>query len=354
MDIGHRVASAVLKHYQDVVPRKWKPRNGEWTVLSAFILEDVGSGTLEVVSLGSGTKCLGVTQLSLQGDAIHDSHGEVLARRGFKRYLLSEVLKFNESKTGILRSKEDFKAFPKKIHFFFDTSSMWRCNNNSNDADGPSKSKKSRVEGPDIHRTGAKCVANQVMMDEHLPGVGYHVVGAVRTKPGRGSPTKSLSCSDKMLKWNYFGTCGDILKRFWFPSGLHWSSITINCQIEDKDSIKESLQRALIDRCSAPFGTIHLPLICTSHLSFEYDLKMDESNKASPCANSICWSKVANEPLAMLSEGRKFGLAKKHYSSRKSILPISRLKLAEFALHIMMQEKSDRISYIWSKKYQVL
>ncbi|CAB4060420.1 TAD1 [Lepeophtheirus salmonis] len=258
MDIGHRVASAVLKHYQDVVPRKWKPRNGEWTVfclpLSLRMLE---VGTLEVVSLGSGTKCLGVTQLSLQGDAIHDSH---------------EVLKFNESKTGILGSKEDFKAFPKKIHFF---STRLPCGDATiipMIADGPSKSKKSRVEGPDIHRTGAKCVANQVMMDEHLPGVGYHVVGAVRTKPGRGSPTKSLSCSDKMLKWNYFGTCGDILKRFWFPSGLHWSSITINCQIEDKDSIKESLQRALIDRCSAPFDDPS-PLICTSHLSFEYDLK---------------------------------------------------------------------------------
>ena len=42
--------------------------------------------------------------------------------------------------------------------------------------------------------------------DLKLPGAGYHTsLGAVRTKPGRGDPTRSLSCSDKMLKWRALG-----------------------------------------------------------------------------------------------------------------------------------------------------
>lgn len=52
----------------------------------------------------------------------------------------------------------------------------------------------------DIHRTGAKCVPSGEQ-DSKLPGIRYHVLGAVRTKPGRGDPTLSVSCSDKMARW---------------------------------------------------------------------------------------------------------------------------------------------------------
>lgn len=52
----------------------------------------------------------------------------------------------------------------------------------------------------DIHRTGAKCVPLG-KQDSKQPGVKYHVLGAVRTKPGRGYPTLSVSCSDKMARW---------------------------------------------------------------------------------------------------------------------------------------------------------
>ena len=36
----------------------------------------------------------------------------------------------------------------------------------------------------DIHRTGAKCVPSSEAKDSKEKGVGYHVTGVVRTKPG--------------------------------------------------------------------------------------------------------------------------------------------------------------------------
>lgn len=54
----------------------------------------------------------------------------------------------------------------------------------------------------DVHRTGGKSIG---MTDPRGPGKFYHTVGAVRTKPGRGEPTLSLSCSDKISKWIYCG-----------------------------------------------------------------------------------------------------------------------------------------------------
>lgn len=57
----------------------------------------------------------------------------------------------------------------------------------------------------DVYRTGAKCVSSDSRQDLRTKGVDYHTVGAVRTKPGRGDPTLSVSCSDKMARWNSVG-----------------------------------------------------------------------------------------------------------------------------------------------------
>jgi hypothetical protein len=45
----------------------------------------------QVVSLATGTKCIGGEYISLQGLSVNDSHAEVLARRGFLRFLFSEL-----------------------------------------------------------------------------------------------------------------------------------------------------------------------------------------------------------------------------------------------------------------------
>lgn len=66
---------------------------------------------------------------------------------------------------------------------------------------GPCIKKYKTEDYYDVYRTGAKCLSKETRQDPHLPGTAYHVIGAVRTKPGRGDRTLSVSCSDKLFRW---------------------------------------------------------------------------------------------------------------------------------------------------------
>jgi tRNA-specific adenosine deaminase 1 len=73
------------------------PQPGKYTVLASFALhnpaaqQSSGRGTTHLLSLGTGVKCLPASRLPPLGDSLHDSHAEVIARRGAIRWFLEEV-----------------------------------------------------------------------------------------------------------------------------------------------------------------------------------------------------------------------------------------------------------------------
>ena len=108
--IMNDVVSAVLSQYAQL---PIAPQPGKYTVLAGFALrlalqhdsdsdqdprtpDHTGHHShtatrLVLLSLGAGAKCLPACRLPKRGDALHDSHAEVIARRGAVRWLLEEV-----------------------------------------------------------------------------------------------------------------------------------------------------------------------------------------------------------------------------------------------------------------------
>ena len=201
---------------------------------------------------------MGASEASASGgELVHDSHAEVVAKRAFQRYLI-EALRNPKTRSSLFDLDPVSRLYsPRKgvrFHFF---STHAPCGDATiyeiTDAEEP-ESKRPRV---DQNRTGAKCLTGQSQVlrclrivggqvyeyffqDLKLPGASYHTsLGAVRTKPGRGDPTRSLSCSDKLLKWRVLGLQGSVLSSL-FSKPITYSSFTTVCPTSES---KQALER---------------------------------------------------------------------------------------------------------------
>ena len=95
--LSDRVASCALLHYNKRLTRKkGKPKQDEWTVFAAIVAYHRTNNILWVVSSATGTKC--TAKRHHKGCILHDTHAEVLCRRGFVRVILSEIFEKNNKK----------------------------------------------------------------------------------------------------------------------------------------------------------------------------------------------------------------------------------------------------------------
>jgi Adenosine-deaminase (editase) domain len=80
---------SILQVYSSI---PFSPPASQYTIAASFFLTHSSSpNDCKVISVATGTKCLPTARLPFRGEAVHDSHAEVLARRGALRWFLEEI-----------------------------------------------------------------------------------------------------------------------------------------------------------------------------------------------------------------------------------------------------------------------
>lgn len=470
------------------LPKRGKPESGrEWTLLAGVVQER--NGDLEVVSIATGSKCIGKGKMDSKGEVLNDSHAEVLARRAFLRYLYNQLLlaydsrgedsiftspdeshrchikngvKFhffsshtpcgdasifpkngtyptavsmvtssssqNEKdfgsdseeqgcvileKSGITKRAlilEDEKSCPKRQRHTntldqdpfkplvqgtqtgsqcYKKKSDENLSRDTKDSDDSGRTDSNRtsvsIEGvkmdssesrglnitcdaskttdekllgqentntltestkrgkgndfvlnmkkmsyceydkEDIYRTGAKCAPGEEQ-DLKLKGTEYHVTGVLRTKPGRGDPSLSMSCSDKMMRWNLLGCQGALLSHF-IKEPIRFFSVVIGRCPFNQDAMQRALIQRLdkINRKNLPASySPTFPVIETCEIEFKDSrhnvaAKHDgKKGKMTPCGSAIMWSLLPKDDLEVSANGKKLGVTAKHWNNPQS------------------------------------
>lgn len=243
------LAAAVYNELENLyrqIPSNGKPdKDNVFTVLAGFVaVIDRTDGTpadtplIEVLSLATGTKCVSEDMIDDRtGLVLHDSHAEVLARRGLIRYLAEVICQISLTPAFVedarcplqLNCTGDCDESPR--YRWKDTWRLYLCISDSPCGDGTiyggqegvmtftgaklaaAPSSRSSSDAAD-NGTAANGDSNLIASDLCIRESGAQVIGAMRLKTGRSDirhRSQSKSCSDKICRWRVLGLQGQAL-----------------------------------------------------------------------------------------------------------------------------------------------
>ncbi|XP_030661905.1 double-stranded RNA-specific editase 1 isoform X6 [Nomascus leucogenys] len=259
--LADAVSRLVLGKFGDLTDNFSSPHARRKVLAGVVMTTGTDVKDAKVISVSTGTKCINGEYMSDRGLALNDCHAEIISRRSLLRFLYTQLELYLNNKDDQKRSifqKSERGGFRLKdnvqFHLYISTSPC-------GDARIFSPHEPILEEPADRHPNRKARGQLRTKIESGEGTIPVRSNASIQTWDGvlQGERLLTMSCSDKIARWNVVGIQGSLLSIFVEP--IYFSSIILGSLYHG-----DHLSRAMYQRISniedlPPLYTLNKPLL---------------------------------------------------------------------------------------------
>jgi len=227
-NVADRIGKLIMDKFTEVIVGQ-ATQHSRRKVLAGIVMTTDGEtmDEMEVISVTTGTKCVNGEHMSVNGNSLNDCHAEIVSRRCLLSFLYSQLENLSEdpSASSIFVSRQSgagYKLKPEvRFHLYINTAPCGDARIFSPHEAEPT------TDSVDPHPNRKARGQLRTKIESGEGTIPVKSSDGIQTWDGvlQGSRLLTMSCSDKLSRWNVVGIQGALLAHFIEP--IYMYSVTL-------------------------------------------------------------------------------------------------------------------------------